>query len=128
MNLSETARSWWAITIDCTSPQAMATFWSAVLNCPVVYPGADRPGWLRLQPAGPDQPPFINLQPADGSAVVKGRLHIDVLVASIQSSVQGVIALGGTDTGYRERLPRGEIAVMRDPEGNEFCLLAPPGP
>jgi predicted enzyme related to lactoylglutathione lyase len=56
----------------------------------------------------------------------KARIHIDVLVDDIDTGVESVLDLGGTDTGARETLPRGQIAVMRDPEGNEFCLLAPP--
>jgi predicted enzyme related to lactoylglutathione lyase len=56
----------------------------------------------------------------------KLRLHLDVLVDDVDAGVEHVVALGGTDTGTREDLPRGRIAVMLDPEGNEFCVLAPP--
>jgi predicted enzyme related to lactoylglutathione lyase len=58
--------------------------------------------------------------------VGKVRIHVDVLIDDIDPAVERVVALGGADTGAREELPRGRIAVMRDPEGNEFCLLAPP--
>ena len=51
---------------------------------------------------------------------------LDVLVSDPDAGMRRVVELGGTDTGSREELPRGRIAVMRDPEGNEFCLLAPP--
>jgi predicted enzyme related to lactoylglutathione lyase len=118
--------AWWAITIDCVDPGTVAAFWSGIFDCSVVEPGPDRPSWLRLQPFGPDQPPFINLQPVDEPKVGKVRLHIDVLVQDIDAAVDRVVALGGSDTGGREQLPRGRIAVMCDPEGNEFCLLAPP--
>jgi predicted enzyme related to lactoylglutathione lyase len=56
----------------------------------------------------------------------KARLHLDVLVDDLDRAVERIVELGGTDSGAREELPRGRIAVMRDPEGNEFCLLAPP--
>ena len=122
-----TGAVWWAITIDCIEPRVVASFWSSMLGCPVTEPGPDRPGWLRLQPLGPDRPPFINLQPVAGEPErVKARLHLDVLVQDIDAGVSDVLALGGSDTGAREQLPRGRIAIMRDPEGNEFCLLAPP--
>lgn len=58
--------------------------------------------------------------------VGKVRLHLDVLVDDLDAAVDQVVALGGSDFGAREDLPRGRIAVMSDPEGNEFCLLAPP--
>lgn len=117
--------AWWAITIDCNDPRKVADFWSALFGCPVVEPGADRRGWLRLQPLGPNAP-FINLQPVDDPKHGKVRLHLDVLVEDISSAVERVVELGGSDTGGREELPRGRIAVMRDPEGNEFCLLSAP--
>lgn len=118
--------AWWAITIDCNEPRTVAAFWSAVLDCEVIEPGPDRPGWLRLEPLGPGRPPFVNLQPVDDAKVGKVRLHLDVLVEDVDTGVDRIVELGGSDTGDREELPRGRIAVMRDPEGNEFCLLAPP--
>ena len=35
-----------------------------------------------------------------------------------------VVAIGGADVGTREQLPRGRIAIMQDPEGNEFTLAS----
>jgi predicted enzyme related to lactoylglutathione lyase len=120
--------AWWAVTIDCVDPSRVAAFWSDMLDTAVVEPGPDRPGWLRLRPFGPDQPPFINLQPVDGPKVGKVRLHLDVLVRDLDTAIERVVALGGSALRQREQLPRGTIAVMADPEGNEFCLLAPPAP
>ena len=117
--------AWWAITIDCNESHRLADFWSDLFGCAVVEPGADRPGWLRLQPLGSNGP-FMNFQPVKEPKVGKVRIHVDVLVDDIDAAVELVVALGGADTGTREELPRGRIAVMRDPEGNEFCLLAPP--
>jgi predicted enzyme related to lactoylglutathione lyase len=116
---------WWAITIDCIDTHRVATFWSGLFGCVVVEPGADRPGWRRLQPLGSNGP-FMNFQPVTEPRVGKVRIHVDVLVDDIDAAVERVVALGGADSGAREALPRGRIAVMHDPEGNEFCLLAPP--
>jgi predicted enzyme related to lactoylglutathione lyase len=117
--------TWWALTVDCNEPRRVAEFWSAVLDCPVIDPGADRAGWFRLQPFAPDAP-FMNFQPVKEPKVGKTRIHVDILVDDLHAAVDRVVGLGATDTGTREDLPRGRIAVMRDPEGNEFCLLAPP--
>ena len=116
---------WWAVTIDCHEPRRVAGFWAGLLATPIVEPGPDRPGWLRLQPLAPHGP-FLNFQPVPERKVGKLRLHLDVLVGDLESGAERVLTLGGTDTGRRETLPRGRIAVMLDPEGNEFCLLAPP--
>ena len=122
--MSETQAVWWAVTIDCVDPEAVARFWSALLRVPVTEPGPDRPGWLRVQPR-PDGP-FLNFQPVSEPAAGKVRIHLDVLVDDLAAGVAWVESLGGTATGRREELPRGRIAVMHDPEGHEFCLLAPP--
>ena len=116
---------WWAVTIDGNDPDRLATFWSALLGTAIVEPGPDRPGWRRLQPFGAAGP-RLNFQPVDEPKVGKARLHLDVLVDDIDAAVERIVALGGADTGTREELPRGRIAVMRDPGGNEFCVLAPP--
>jgi predicted enzyme related to lactoylglutathione lyase len=117
--------TWWAVTIDCNDPRTRAEFWSTMLDTAIIEPGSDRPNWLRLQPLSATGP-FINFQPVDGPNVGKVRLHLDVLVNDIDRVVERVVLLGGTDTGAREELSRGRIAVMRDPGGNEFCLLALP--
>lgn len=116
---------WWAITIDGNDPRRLAEFWAELLATPIIEVGPDRPGWLRLQPLAP-RGPFLNFQPVSEPKVGKVRLHLDVLVGDLDAGVASVLALGGADTGARETLPRGSIAVMLDPEGNEFCLLAPP--
>jgi predicted enzyme related to lactoylglutathione lyase len=113
------------VTVDCNDPRRVAEFWSAVFAVPVIEGGADRPGWLRLQPLEPATP-FLNFQPVEEPKTGKARLHLDVLVDDLDRAVERIVELGGTDSGAREELPRGRIAVMRDPEGNEFCLLAPP--
>jgi len=123
--MREHSIAWWAVTVDSHDPARLAEFWSAILGSPIIEPGPDRQGWRRLQPFAPDGP-FINFQPVSEPKAGKARLHLDVLVADLEAGVARVISLGGTDSGAREVLLRGRIAVMRDPEGNEFCLLAAP--
>lgn len=72
--------------------------------------------------------PLLNFQPVDEARNEKVRLHLDILVDEIDAGVRQVVALGGGDTGRREELPRGRVAIMLDPEGNEFCLLGAPQP
>ena len=126
VQMSHQRATWWAITIDCNDPRRLAAFWSSLLETPIVEPGPDRPNWLRLQPLGPAGP-YMNFQPVEEQRVGKVRLHLDVLVNDLDAAVERVRSLGGIDIGTREELPRGRIAVMSDIEGNEFCLLAPPG-
>lgn len=120
-----TTITWWAVTVDCADPRRVVAFWSALLGCGVIEPGPDRPAWFRLQPLGPTGP-FMNFQPVEEPKVGKARIHMDVFVDDLEAAVDRVAELGGADPGAREELPRGRIAVMRDSEGNEFCLLAAP--
>jgi len=117
--------TWWAVTIDCLDPVRVAAFWSELLGAPVVAVGPDRPGWVRIQPLAPAGP-FVNFQPVTEPKSGKVRIHLDVLVDDLDQAAARVVELGGADTGSREVLPRGRIALVRDPEGNELCLLAPP--
>ena len=70
----------------------------------------------------------MNFQPVLEPKIGKLRIHMDVFVEDLDAAVGLVVSLGGSDTGAREELPRGRIAVVHDPEGNEFCLLASPVP
>jgi hypothetical protein len=53
----------------------------------------------------------------------KNRVHLDVPVEAgqLDDEVRRLVALGATLTGYNT-YPGHRSAVMRDPEGNEFCL------
>lgn len=65
----------------------------------------------------------MNFQPVKEPKVGKVRIHVDVLVDDLDAAVGRVVALGGADTGTREQMPRGRIAIMHDPEGNETLPL-----
>jgi predicted enzyme related to lactoylglutathione lyase len=117
--------AWAAVTIDCNDPERVATFWAAVLDTPARAAGPDRPGWYRLGPFV-DGGPVLNFQPVAEEKAGKVRLHLDLWVADLDDAIATVQRLGGHWSGQVEVLDRGRIAVMTDPEGNEFCLLAAP--
>jgi hypothetical protein len=63
---------------------------------------------------------------------VKNRLHLDVspVARSTEEEVTRLLGLGVTRTDVGQGEDRTWV-VMRDPEGNEFCVLrslAEPGP
>jgi hypothetical protein len=64
---------------------------------------------------------FFQRVPEPKSA--KNRVHLDVPVETgqLDEEVRRVIASGASLTGYNT-YPGHRAAVMRDPEGNEFCL------
>ncbi len=107
------------ICIDAHDASALGAWWSKVLGWPsdvdddgdvVLHapPGAG-PNWLFI--AVPDD------------KVVKNRIHLDFRPDDQQAEVDRVIGLGArhVDIGQGEQ----SWVVLADPEGNEFCILAP---
>jgi len=106
------------VIIDCANPELLAAFWADVLGRAVVrrkgpYVWLDREhgdvglGFQRVaEPRGPE----------------KNRVHVDVEAADIVAVARRIEALGGRRVeGYES----GGFLVMADPEGNEFCVVAP---
>jgi predicted enzyme related to lactoylglutathione lyase len=101
-----------AIVINAADPPALAGFWSAVLDSPVVETGPD---WAQLADVLAFQSDRV---PKAGP----NRLHLDVRVDDLSAATDAVLAAGaqtlsdvqGGDEPWR---------VFADPEGNEFCLV-----
>lgn len=110
---------WSAVTIDCLDPDRVAQFWSALLGR---ERGPSEPGWVYLGKRS-DALPRLVFQPVAEPKVGKTRIHLDVTVDDIEAAVAQVVALGGSPTGERHEYEAGFVVVMRDPEGNEFCLV-----
>jgi predicted enzyme related to lactoylglutathione lyase len=112
------------VIIDCSDPEALAKFWSALLG----------------RPAGPRTGPYVALDRAADCDIgigfqyvaglepksQKNRVHFDISAADasaedIPATVALVESLGG------RRVPGYEsvgFLVMADPEGNEFCIVS----
>ena len=108
--------------LSCDGSQQVGYFWSEALGWPLVW-DQDQETAIRSPHGGPKMtwggPPVA---PKTG----KNRLHLDLappVEDDQQAEVDRLIALGATrlDIG-----PGGAGGVvMADPDGNEFCLLAP---
>jgi predicted enzyme related to lactoylglutathione lyase len=54
----------------------------------------------------------------------KNRVHIDFGTGDVQAAVDRLVAMGAT-VAWEEGFPAGtnyRNVVLRDPEGNEFCV------
>ena len=111
------------ITIDCADVLLVARFWSAALDRPLddrssdyfasisgTDPERTEPAWYFAKVPEPKQ--------------AKNRVHLD-LTTPDSDAVQRLVALGATVVEEHE-VPGGRYRwpVMRDPEGNEFCVAA----
>jgi predicted enzyme related to lactoylglutathione lyase len=116
--------AWAEVTIDCCDTARAAHFWSELLGLPARTQSIE--GWFQLGP-GSAGGPVINLQPVAEPKVGKARVHLDFWVDDLAAAVALVESLGGRrieEHGYGPWL----IDVMADPEGIEFCLVAPGAP
>ena len=137
------------VTFDCADPDRLADFWAGVLGYKKQDPPAGYDTWPAflaaqgvpeelwdtrsaiIDPEGRGSRIFFQRVPE--SKTVKNRVHLDVSVsgglsvpieerrARVDGAVTRVVGLGATRVrGFDEG---GEcFVVMRDPEGNEFCL------
>jgi Glyoxalase-like domain len=137
------------VTIDCADPDRLATFWAAALGYKIQDPPAGFSTWQEfliaqgvpesewnsasaiVDPEEKGARIFFQRVPESKSA--KNRLHLDVNVGGgistplgerrqrVDAEVKGIVALGASVVGPVEK--HGEYwVVMKDLEGNEFCL------
>ncbi|MFD8612852.1 VOC family protein [Streptomyces sp. NPDC059631] len=135
------------ITFDCAEPERVARFWCEVLGYVVPPPpegfgswdeyGRSLPperqgaGFVCGDPSGVG--PRLYFQRVPEGKVVKNRVHLDVRVgtglagaerlAALEAECERLVALGAT----RDRVLLADeydesCILMRDIEGNEFCL------
>ena len=124
------------IVVDCEQPRRLAEFWCAVLGYrvldeeegaieigpPDVSTEDDWAEWQARLLREPSPPTIVFIVVPEGKTV-KNRLHIDVspIDTSQPEEVERLLALGAT----RADIGQGDVpwTVLRDPEGNEFCVL-----
>jgi catechol 2,3-dioxygenase-like lactoylglutathione lyase family enzyme len=111
-----------SVAVDCRDSAALADFWGEVLGWRVTF---EQPGWVELRPDGGVSPglDFLGVpEPKSG----KNRLHLDLRPDDQAAEVARVEALGArrVDVGQGDDVT---WVVLADPEGNEFCILAPVG-
>ena len=121
-----------AIVIDCERAAPLARFWSLALGWPIrAYDAAEV---TRLAELGhtPETDPTVALDSPDGNAAlicaevpepkaVKNRVHLDIRVRD-RAHLDELLAHGAKVLAQREGW-----LVLADPEGNEFCIVNPPG-
>jgi Glyoxalase-like domain len=121
------------IVVDCHDPVAQAGFWAAALGYHVVR---TEEGQAEIAP-WPQEPPDLAERARQAPIVptlvfvtvpedktVKNRLHLDIrpVDGSPEAEVERLIGLGARRAGVGDGTQ--PWAVLADPEGNEFCVLA----
>jgi predicted enzyme related to lactoylglutathione lyase len=110
------------ITFDCDDVLKVAAFWSAVLGRPVDKGGSKMFASIGGADGTRQEPAWYFAQVPEPK-VTKNRIHLD-LVDPDPSAIDEFVRLGATVVGHQTSLPGHPWTVLRDPEGNEFCIAA----
>ncbi|WP_049579067.1 VOC family protein [Nocardiopsis sp. SBT366] len=108
--------------VNAVDPLALARFWAFVIGGDVE---ARSDGWVVLH--GAEGQPRLSFQPTPEAKARPNRVHADVVVDDLSASVRSVVGHGATPVGEVVTDEEGSFQVLRDPEGNEFCLVKPDG-
>lgn len=104
-----------SVTFDCADPLLVAAFWAEVLGSSVDEDSTSGRAWV--EPAGWGGPSlwFVRVQEQKAA---KNRQHFDLRPADNHGDeVHRLVRLGAAVVR-----DDGKLAVMCDPEGNEFCV------
>lgn len=121
------------VTFDCHHPASLARFWAAALEGYDVAP-YDEEELERLRAMGVDDPeddptvlveapgvtPRLFFQRVPEAKVVKNRVHLDLRADDPAAEIERLVALGAS---VLAEPPDAQFVVLRDPEGNEFCVM-----
>lgn len=120
-----------SINIDVDDLQKGVGFYSAAVGLTPVR----RLGAFAIELAGAQAPVFLLLKAAESPAFAGatttrdyGRhwtpVHLDFLVDDIEAALRRAVSAGAGAESPVEAYPRGRMAVLSDPFGNGFCLIA----
>ena len=104
--------------VDCVDLETMTDFWTQALG---LTPNHREPGHdfrvLRGERVN------MSLQVADTPVTARDEMHLDLYSDDADAQVARLVGLGARIV--RENV-RDRYVVLRDPEGNEFCVCAVP--
>lgn len=114
-----------SVTIDVNDLEVGERFWASVTGLPVTLRGWDGQ-YSRLGTVG-EGSVLLQLVPEE-KGETKNRVHLDLTVDDVEEAVAAVLALGGSLEHDRRAFPESgaparQYAVMKDPFGNEFCVV-----
>jgi len=109
------------LVLDCHDPDALARFWSQALGYDLIGSAGS---YVLLLPHGAEATgPQLLLQRVPEPKQTKNRMHFDIHVADIEAEASRLVELGAERVQPEQLSEHGTTWVLlRDPEGNEFCV------
>lgn len=104
-----------SVTFDCHDPLKVAAFWAEALGSNVDEDSTPERAWV--EPAGWGGP-NVWFQKVPEAKTAKNRQHFDLrAMGALETERDRLVGLGASILA-----DHGDLYVMADPEGNEFCL------
>jgi predicted enzyme related to lactoylglutathione lyase len=113
------------VVVDAHDCGSLARFWSEVLGWRITCESDSE--WCLEPPEGSplnDVAPDILFVKVPEAKTVKNRLHFDLRPKDQAQEVDRILALGAERADVDQSADATRV-VLADPEGNEFCVLAP---
>jgi len=109
------------VVVNVTDMGRAVAFWEALLGYRRRELPWDPEFMMLVNPSGKGLP--LSLQLTDTDAPGPARIHLDLYTKEQEAQVERAVALGATrvhDWAYPEDA---DFIVLRDPDGNEFCII-----
>jgi hypothetical protein len=111
-----------AVVVDCADPRAMARFWGEAMDWTLHEVSDDHARLRSAKGVGP----YLEFLRTPDVKTVWNRIHLDLLPYRGDDQAAEVARLQGLGATLAD-VGQGDVPwiVLTDPEGNEFCVLAP---
>ena len=113
------------VVINVQDMNRAVDFWSAALGYVRREEKWDPEFIVLVDPAGRRLP--VSLQLTDSPPKEPVRVHLDLYTGEQARHVGRLAELGATRVEQWPYPPDADFVVMRDPDGNEFCVIHHPG-
>jgi predicted enzyme related to lactoylglutathione lyase len=118
--MSRMAIRWYSIVVDSRDHHTLARWWAQVLDWRVVSEEEEDETTIARDE---DAEPELVFVPVPEEKTVKNRLHIDLAPDDQAAEVERLISFGARRADVGQPADA-SFVVLRDPEGNEFCVLS----
>jgi len=103
------------VTVDCADPPKLAAWWAQALGGSIT---ADFGGSYTLVAGGGLA---MGFQKVPQERAGKNSVHVDLAASDRVEEIERLVRLGATEIA-EHTVPGLAWSVLRDPEGNEFCV------
>ncbi len=116
----------YSVTFEAEQPLVLGRFWAAVTDYAIVH---ERPDFVKLQAPGNRGVRHLLFLRADHRDTGRNRMHVDLGTRDPNTEIHRLVSLGAQlvdpladgKPAWREGNSNRWV-VLKDPEGNEFCV------